>query len=791
MKAEHLGADCSNCPLRDAPMVPSLYPTTPSQGRRLVVVGEAPEFYEATYGKPFTGPSGKLINQVLSHHGIKRSEVMFTNACLCRPKDNATPDRSAVAACRGRLANELVGFGATDVLALGATAGTLLVDNPGTITTLRVGAAKPPARFLVNAGAQPDLRVVPTWHPAYCLRNADAFPALVSDVGKLFNNKYKPWTEPDFVVADEEEFALDCIRRLQNSEGIDELVIDIEVGFDKDTDYDHPNNFDLLCIGVAYAYNKAVVFGEQALKFQTVIDALKRLFKSKRLIGHNGKFDLAGLFPKFGALELWFDTMLASYTLDERPGNHGLKVLAVEKLGAPKYDDEIKKYIPRRGNYGDIPRPILYRYNAYDVACTWALFELFTEDMKRLGNRRVHDFMVQAANQLMYLELNGIAIDRGYSNQLMSEYLARLEVLEAEMDDIVRESTGHLDVPIDAINPRSPKQIMSYLESQGVKVASTNAETLEALLERLPKGSARERFVAVLLRYRRQHKLYSTYIVGIRKRMYRGRVYTTYLLHGTTSGRLASRNPNLQNIVRDKEIRRQFAVSHPNNVLIQCDYRQAEARVMAFLSQDEYLRQILSRTDEGYDFFNELSDQLYGVGKWGKEERIRTKAFFYGIGYGREAYSIGLEYNLTPQEAQRRYDDFIGLLPGVMRWQETIWKTVQAGRPLVSPFGRRRHFFLITDANKKDVRNEALSYLPQTTASDICLRSLIRVRPMLRGLGFLRLTIHDALVAECPEEKSDEVAGILSSVMAEEGKRFTDYVPFPVDISVGKNWGAL
>jgi DNA polymerase-1 len=307
----------------------------------------------------------------------------------------------------------------------------------------------------------------------------------------------------------------------------------------------------------------------------------------------------------------------------------------------------------------------------------------------------------------------------------------------------------------------------------------------------LPPRSAARTFVTALLRYRRQHKLYSTYIAGIRKRLYRGRIYTTYLLHGTTSGRLASRNPNLQNIVRDKEIRRQFSVTSPDNVLIQCDYKQAEARVMATLAQDEYLREILSRNEEGYDFFNELSDQLYGAGKWAKEERIRTKAFFYGIGYGREHYSIAQEYNLSPSEGAKLYNDFTDLIPNVMEWQASIKRLVASGKPLVSPFGRRRRFWLITDQNRKEVENEALSYLPQSTASDICLSALIRVRPMLRGLGFIRLTIHDALVVECAEVRREEVGNMLREVMVEEGRKFTDYVPFPVDLSYGRSWGDL
>jgi DNA polymerase-1 len=392
----------------------------------------------------------------------------------------------------------------------------------------------------------------------------------------------------------------------------------------------------------------------------------------------------------------------------------------------------------------------------------------------------------------MYLELNGIAIDREYMRELEGMYLKRLEEIEIEIDRIVHTSTGHLpDGALLGINPRSPMQVKNYLATQGVNVVSTNEATLDAVLLRVPARSAAGQFARVLLRYRRQHKLYSTYIAGIRKRMYRGRIYTTYLLHGTTSGRLASRNPNLQNIVRDSEIRRQFSVTKPGNVLIQCDYANAEARVMATLAQDEYLRQILSNQTPGYKFFNELSDQLYGEGEWGKEEYIRTKAFFYGIAYGRESWSIAKEYGMSASEGERRYRDFINLFPQVMQWQDSVRSHVLGGKPLVTPFGRRRRFWLITDQNRKEVMNEALSYLPQSTASDICLSALIRVRPMLRGLGFLRLTIHDALVAECSEERQDEVAKLLMETMAEEGRRYTDYVPFPVDTSVGKNWGDL
>jgi DNA polymerase-1 len=742
------------------------------------MVGEAPGFQEAQRGRPFVGPSGKLLNTVLRGLHYKPNEVMYTNVTLCRPPGNATPPKSAVTACRSRLLGELVQSGVRDVVALGGTAAAALVDDPRSISSLRVGPAKAPTSALLGSSIE---RVVPTWHPAFCLRNASAFPALVTDLGKLKEAPRAPWAPPKHFVIDDVDTALSLLAELEGT--IDACVVDIEVGIDKDESFGHPNEYDMLCVGLAYRKGEALVFGENAFADVRVRDALGRFLRSTKIIAHNGKFDLAGLFPHLGGLELWFDTMLAHYALDERVGAalHGLKVLAVEQLGAPQYDLEIRTYVPRGGNYANIPRPILYKYNAYDVSCTWDLYELFKDKLDRNDVRRVHDHMVRASNELMYLELNGITIDREYSRELQASYQVRLDESESRLSDL----TG-----IDTFNPRSPKQVKEFLLSHGVQTESTDVDHLEAIQSRVDPRTTTAKFVAELLGYRRQQKLFSTYIIGIRKRLYRGRVYTTYLLHGTTSGRLASRNPNLQNIVRDKGIRKQFSVSHPDNVLIQCDYKQAEGRVIATLAQDEYLRTIFS--DDNVDPFDRLSDQLYGVGNWTKSvERIRTKAFFYGIGYGRTPYSLAMEYGWEPKEAERQYKDFMDLIPATARWQEQTKQHVLSGADLVTPFGRKRRFHLITEENQKDVLNEALSFLPQSTASDICLSALIRLRPMLKGLGWIRLTIHDALVVECPEKNREMVTEMMRTVMMEEGAKFSTYVPFTVDASYGRSWGDL
>lgn len=793
-------AKCDECPLKDEGMAPSLIP----EGRpRLAVVGEAPNFQETVFRKPFKGPSGQLLDKVLNFHGFQRKEVLYTNVCLCRPPDNATPPAAAQAACRERLVDELARSEVRDVIALGGTAVNALIDDPRTVTGLRVGPPKRPTRALDGSSVE---RVVPTWHPAYCLRNADAFPTLVSDIAKVTRGDVEPWQEPEWYYADEVELALfqiDALMKWQDFHQRYELVVDIEVGIEKDTAFDHPNLYQMLCIGFSWTKGQAGVIGDTALADLAVRTKVGELLSRSRLIAHNGKFDLAGLYPWYKNLTLWFDTMLAHYALDERSGGHGLKVLAVERLGAPAYDDEIKQYIPRGGNYANIPRPILYKYNALDVACTWELYELFSAEMaadpvaediwrwpypelpvKTL--RDWHDFLVAASNQLMYLELNGIAVDVEYNTRLSYEYLAKLEIMETKLSDIVREATrgGTLQ-----INPRSPKQVKAFLHGEGIKVEGTDKDILEGLAERLAPESHAGQFVAGLMEHRFEAKRYGTYVKGIRARLFAGRVYTSYLLHGTTSGRLASRNPNLQNIVRDNSIRGQFVAAKSGNVLIQADYKQAEGRVIAWLAQDEYLRSVFAGPT---DLFDTLGASLYKTDKkLTKEQRVRVKAYFYGVGYGRTAYTIAKEYKLPLFEAQRDYEAFLKTIPAVVAWQASVKESVLAGHDLITPFGRRRRFALITKQNESDIFNEALSYLPQSIASDICLSALVRVRPRLRGIGFVRLTIHDALVVEAPESRLAEVSDLLRTEMVEAAERITKYVPFEVDVSHGHSWGDL
>jgi len=775
---KHPSAECERCPLFDV----GHYVGSDGPEKALTAfVGEAPGANEVKGGKPFTGVSGQLLDAVLRHHGIKRSESVLANAVNCRPPENATPPAAAVKACRPRLLAELQERGVTNVVTMGNTASQSLLATSDGVTKLRPGLGR-------TSPYLDGVRVIPTFHPAACLRSGDFFPHLVTDVGKV-NLKVRTWEPPQYVVYHHVEDSLLVIEQLIDYP-TDRIVVDIETDTEKDTAFDHPNNYEILCVGVCYAKGKVVVIEREALKDHRVWEALLRLFRKKNVIAQNGKYDASGMYPQIGNVDIWFDTMIASYVCDERPGIHSLGYMGTEILGTPDWKHALDKYNPKTLGYGVIPVDELDMYNAYDCAITWEAAEYWMERLEKEGLRHMHDRLVAAANELKFVELNGITIDLKYNTQLMTGYLDSLAVIEDEIRTILADPE-YLN-----FNPRSPKQVKEALEEvYGVKVLSTDEETLTGLVERAAKQGKDGllAFCSTLLRHRREAKLYGTYVKGIRKRMYRGRVYPNFLVHGTTSGRLACRNPNLQNIPRESIIRRQFVPSKPDNVFVSVDYSQAELRVLTFLAKDEYFRSIFN--DPTRDLFTELRPVLYGdVSTLSapelKELRIRVKAYVYGLAYGREEYSIAEEFKISVAEARRGMGAFFDVIPSIVAFQKDVERRILDGEDLVTPFGRHRRFWLITDNNRKSTIKEGLSFLPQSTSSDICLSSFTELRPALRGKAVFRNLVHDSLMAECHQRDAEEVGEMMRSTMiAHADKLVEGYVNFACDVTIGDNWG--
>lgn len=794
MEPLHPLTDCENCPLYGNAEFMGY--DDPSHKTDIVLIGGMPSLQEKYNGGYENTQAGKLVNKVFKHHGHSPT-YYYTTAVLCRPADKKVPAK-AVVACRPRVLAEIAAASSGPVVTLGNEAASSVLGRTG-IASLRVGPAKR-SDWINND-------VIPTVNPYVCMRQESQFPNLVADLGKVFH-KVEQFKEPKYVVIDDPVEAYDFLVAAVTSKYTTQpdLTIDIECVLDKDESFGHPERHVMLCVGLKINNDIPVVLTDNALMPQ-VWAHLKRLMRLCNIIAQNGKFDLNGIRKYVGKQKLGFDTMLASYCLDERTGIHGLKYMAQEFLGAPAYDDAIKAYIGTDRDFSRIPRDILYRYNAYDVECTYQLKKLFEVMMEEQSLTDLHAFMCGVSDMLMDVEYEGITIDKEYLEKLVEDFDLSIMTKEHYLSVMAYQVNPNGYVKGDGINPGSWMQIKKMFLDLGIKLDSTDEETMTGVVNydgKFPNNDKLVRdFATMLLDYRHETKLNGTYITGVKDRLYKGRINSSYLLHGTTTGRLSSRNPNLQNIPRQSPIKKMYVPSRPDNRFINMDYSQAELRTLSYFAKDTYFRDIFN--DPSRDVFDELVPVLYpGSDKakllsniW-KEQRTMVKTYVYGLNYGRTEYGIAHGFGIPVELARKHMKSFFAVIPQIINWQKMIRAMVKNGEDLVTPFGRHRRYTLLTEENINNIMNEALAFMPQSTASDVCLRAAVRFnkwaienyapenRPRIFNL------VHDSIMAECHEDEVDTIQNVLRTFMLESADLAVEgYVKFAVDSSVGNSWGEL
>lgn len=861
-KPSHL-ANCHECPLQKAPLVPTRHPLPSTTPNGIAFLGESPGTHEKRKGEPFVGPSGRLLNEVLKIHDISRDATLLTNAALCNYRDDQKDVLpKAIECCRPRLLHELKEANIHTAITLGNAAKNSLLDTKDGITKARGGPARP-------SDFAPDIKVIPTFHPAFALRDQGRFPLLLADVAKV---KPTPstWVEPTITVIEETNRALRFLRETRTK---DPIVLDVETGKEKEEQYSRTTN--LLCVGLGSTSNNhgnnVVVIGRPAIYDKRVQRALISLVSRTGVICQNGKFDVYQLhlinhdnLPIY----LTYDTMLASYSLNEVPGTHGLKYMGVEYLGAPHWEEEIQKYLkaPKDppsvrqpalsfvsqaladgesvfrtdmlrespvdeaatkraaielgviehkgepgekyasrlrwrlpdvlpdiapedadGSYASIPAPILHKYNAFDVQVTRQLYFMFKEKQETAGLTELNSHLMRMSNALMRVERNGLKVDLDFNQILYDQFT---------------EHINSLLPSFEGINPGSTQQVKALIDDRFGRALDSTAEDI--LTDELNKTNNEEykTFLHELLGYRRWTKLRSTYVTSIRNQSNEnnGFVLPTFKIDQATTGRLASKNPNVQNMPRQFDIKRQFIPSSPDRVFVHADYSQLELRVITWLAQDESMRDLFN--DPYRDVFDELATGVYGITsqefqdlklnqpKRAKEMRVIVKSFAYGTLYGRTAYGIAQDpdVNLTLGEAERVRLNFVRQVPKIMAFQENVKTQIKQGRDLVNVFGRHRRFHLITSQNVHDLEKQAMAYLPQSTASDICVTALSRLPEHFDP----RNIIHDAILLEAPREEAQQHAETLVQLMKSTAEEITGgYIDFEVEADIGINWAAV
>jgi DNA polymerase-1 len=393
---------------------------------------------------------------------------------------------------------------------------------------------------------------------------------------------------------------------------------------------------------------------------------------------------------------------------------------------------------------------------------------------------------------LARMEEHGIAIDRQILSRLSGEFAQRMAALEAEIQELAGEP----------FNLGSPKQLGDILFGKmglpgGKKTATgqwaTGAQALEDLAE---QGHA---FPARVLDWRQLSKLKSTYtdaLPGFLNPQTR-RVHTSFALASTTTGRLSSSDPNIQNIpVRNEEGRkiRTAFVAEPGRRLISADYSQIELRILAHMADIPQLRQAFA---DGLDIHAMTASEMFGVPVEGmpSEVRRRAKAINFGIIYGISAFGLANQLGIGREEAGAYIRKYFERFPGIRDYMDAMKRQAHAKGYVETIFGRRCHYPQIDTKNPSErafYERAAINAPIQGSAADIIRRAMVRMEPALAAAGLsaqMLLQVHDELIFEAPESEVERTLPVIRKVMVDAPMPALFLaVPLQVDARAAANW---
>jgi len=538
-------------------------------------------------------------------------------------------------------------------------------------------------------------------------------------------------------------------------------------------------------------------------------------------VAHNGKFDMLVLANHGAWTEnLAFDTMIAAYVLGEgggseayRPGagSLGLKWLASKRLGVEMtpITDLIGKAGPKQISMDQVPIIEATAYACADADMTLRLRAILDQELREQGLWSLFaEIEMPLVPVLARMEMAGVALDTA----ILREMSRQLEGQVAEVEQKTYEEVGH------RFNIASPQQLSGVLfEEIGLPKTrrtkqgyTTDAQALEGLRGAHP-------VVDLVLLYRQLTKLKSTYVDTLPALINpkTGRVHTTFNQTVTTTGRLSSNDPNLQNIpVRTElggQVRTAFVARDvgPDPWLLAADYSQIELRIMAHVCQDPNLLEAFHRDE---DIHASTASQVFGVPLDGvtPDMRRRAKVFNFGVLYGLSDYGLSQREGISREEAAEFIETYFRKYERVRQWQEQVLADTRRLGYAETLAGRRRYIPEINSSNfqvRSAAERMAVNMPIQGTASDIIKIAMNRIDAEMRERGLrskMLLQVHDELIFEGPASELDTLREMVLRVMPlrqaqdaalrqAQGKlqSLSLDVPLKVDVKVGKNWGEM
>jgi len=554
-------------------------------------------------------------------------------------------------------------------------------------------------------------------------------------------------------------------------------------------------------------------FGDQdtpdQIAIRDVLDVMTPLLENPAVlkIGQNLKYDILVLRRYGIRLKAFDDTLLLSYALDGGRRGHGMDDLALSHLQHTciTFKDVIAHAPGKKASeksFAQVPIDKATAYAAEDADVTLRLWMILKPRLAAEKLATVYETLERPlVDVIVDMEHAGISVDRNVLSRLSGTFAQRAAALEDEVHELVGRK----------FNLGSPKQLGEILFDDlklpgGKKTKSGQWETRANLLDdlannpELPEDA--RKLVLTMLEWRQLTKLRSTYTDALPSHIdpATGRIHTSYTLAATTTGRLASTDPNLQNIpVRTqegREIRTAF-VAEQGHKLISADYSQIELRVLAHIAD---IPQLKKAFDDGLDIHAMTASEMFDVPIEGmpSEVRRRAKAINFGIIYGISAYGLANQLGIERSEAGDYIKMYFKRFPGIRDYMDATKKYAHDNGYVETIFGRRVHYPEINTKNPSArgfYERAAINAPIQGSAADIIRRAMIRMPAALTGAGLERarmlLQVHDELIFEVPEDDVAATIDVVRKVMVAAPTPGRDLsVPLVVDAKAADNWEA-
>lgn len=778
----HAHADsCIDCPFAGPKVGSKGDPTSP-----IVFVAESPGVQEVRHGKPLVGPSGKIFHQFVPND----DSIYVLNALECYPPmalKNEKVMNYAAHSCRERLMNKVEAYPRRIVVAMG---------NPAVRSLTGIWDYKiTQIRGRLIPSHLSELGIMPVVHIAALMKGGGSFRQWREDI--LYALELGNGGSPrEHIPADVQVVSpfipragIDHLFELMTY-GNNELTADIET-----TGFDHIRD-RILSIGITPGNDLGISYCFHPVHFPFI----KPYLEDPNILWawHNGKFDVKFLRNAGINARVDDDTMLMSYTLDEEGGVHDLETVSADVLDAPDYKYMIRPYLPnKQASYELIPRQVLAEYQAIDTSNTAQIRPIYRERIRNDSSLEslYTETLLPASEMLIQTEENGICTDP----KRLDENEVYFADMKSDIGTQINDMIGY------SINPGSPKQVKELLFRRMKFRNRKKGSTAAPILERLQKETEHPIF-ALILKHRKAVKMYGTYVKGLRIHVHpeTGRIHATFLVHGTRTGRLAARNPNLQNPPRDPQIRGTF-IAAEGYELVEVDLSQAELRSLAALSGDPTLVEIYNT---GGDLHTDLANFLFPgwneraagnaiLKAVAKEQRVQCKNVNFGITYGISEFGLQGQIGGPLSESRDMLNGWAEKYPVASEFIDKCRMTPSRNQIITTCFGRKKRVGLVSRENIRFLQNEAANFPHQSIASDITLHAAIRTWRQLLGMGVRIVNlIHDSLLMEVPITGDGDLRRRAIQMVAHEMRQVPiDWgitkVPFMADAEYGHRWGSL